>query len=35
MTADQYEYDEEGNLIDNTYQLINKLHVISSADMVN
>ena len=25
MTADQYEYDEEGNLIDNTYQLINKL----------
>lgn len=35
MTADQYEYDTEGNLIDNTYQLINKLHVISSDDMVN
>lgn len=35
MTADQYEYDEEGNLIDNTYSKINKLHVISSDDMVN
>ena len=35
MTADQYEYDQNGNLIDNTYSLINKLHVISSDDMVN
>ena len=35
MTADQFEYDAEGNLIDNTYSKINKLHVVSSADMVN
>ena len=35
MTADQYEYDDDGNLIDNTYSKINKLHVISSDDMVN
>ena len=35
MTADQFEYDQNGNIIDNTYSKINKLHVISSADLVN
>ena len=35
MTADQFEYDQDGNLIDNTYSKINSLHVISSADLVN
>ena len=35
MTADQFEYDQDGNIIDNTYSKINKLHVISSADLVN
>ena len=35
MTADQFEYDQNGNIIDNTYSKINSLHVISSADLVN
>ena len=35
MTGDLYEYDEEGNLKPNSYQLINKLNVISSDDLVN
>lgn len=35
MTADQFEYDSNGNIIDNSYGYINKLHVVSSADMVN
>ena len=35
MTADQFEYDQDGNIIDNTYSKINSLHVISSADLVN
>lgn len=35
MTSDEYEYDENGNLIDNTYGKISTISVISSADMVN
>ncbi len=34
MTADKLQY-EDGNVIDNDYSYINKLHVISSDDMVN
>ena len=35
MTADKLQYDTDGNVIDNDYSYINKLHVISSDDMVN
>ena len=35
MTADKLQYDADGNVIDNDYSYINKLHVISSDDMVN
>ena len=35
MTSDEYEYDENGNVTDNTYGKINTISVISSADMVN
>ena len=35
MTGDLYEYDEDGKLKPNSYQLINKLNVISSDDLVN
>ena len=35
MTADTPEYDADGNLGTNTYQIINKINVISSKDMVN
>lgn len=35
MTADELEHDEEGNVLDNTYGSINKLSVISSADLMN
>ena len=35
MTADKLQYDTNGNVIDNDYSYINKLHVISSDDMVN
>ena len=35
MTADKLQYDTNGKVIDNDYSYINKLHVISSDDMVN
>lgn len=35
MTADTPEYDAEGKLGTNTYNIINKINVISSKDMVN
>ncbi len=35
MTADDYEYDANGNLKDNAYGYIKTLRVISSSDMVN
>ena len=35
MTADKLQYDTDGKVIDNDYLYINKLHVISSDDMVN
>ncbi len=35
MTADKLQYDTDGNVIDNDYSYINRLHVISSDDMVN
>ncbi|MFP4976953.1 glycoside hydrolase family 43 protein [Paenibacillus sp. CN-4] len=35
MTADKPEYDEEGNIKENTYSKINKITVISSEDLVN
>ncbi len=34
-TYDQFEYDAEGNVKDNTYAKINKLSVISSDDLMN
>lgn len=35
MTGDLIEYDEEGKVKNNSYSKINKLNVISSADLVN
>lgn len=35
MTNDKYRYDENGNLIQNSYASINSLSVISSDDMIN
>ena len=35
MTADKLQYDTDGKVIENDYSYINKLHVISSDDMVN
>ncbi|MBQ7014110.1 MAG: family 43 glycosylhydrolase, partial [Oscillospiraceae bacterium] len=35
MTNDIFEYDANGNLVDNTYGKINQINCISSADMVN
>ncbi|MBQ2265685.1 MAG: endo-1,4-beta-xylanase [Oscillospiraceae bacterium] len=35
MTNDIFEYDENGNLVDNTYGKINQINCISSDDMVN
>ncbi|MCR4745013.1 MAG: family 43 glycosylhydrolase [Lachnospiraceae bacterium] len=35
MTADDYQYDANGNLRDNGFEYIKTLRVISSADMVN
>ncbi|MCT2537219.1 carbohydrate binding domain-containing protein [Aquibacillus koreensis] len=35
LTNDEYEYDAEGNVVDNTYAGINTVTVISSDDMVN
>ena len=35
MTADEYEYDKDGNIGENTYGKINTLRVISSDDLVN
>lgn len=35
MTADDYEYDADGNLLDNSFSYIKTLRVVSSSDMVN
>ena len=35
MTADAYEYDEKGEIKENTYGLIRSLYVVSTKDMVN
>ena len=35
MTADAFEYDAEGNIVENTYGKIHSINVISTADMVN
>ncbi len=35
MTADDYEYDKDGNLLDNSFSKINTLRVVSSADLMN
>ncbi len=35
MTADAFEYDAEGNVVENTYGKIHSINVISTADMVN
>ena len=35
MTDDHYEYDAEGNIKENTYSTINKIHVVSTKDMKN
>lgn len=35
MTADAYEYDAEGNIIENTYSKIKTLNVVSTKDMIN
>lgn len=35
MTADAYQYDENGNVIENDYSYINTLRVVSSSDLMN
>lgn len=35
MTADAYEYDADGNIIENSYQKIKTLNVVSTKDMIN
>ncbi len=35
MTADAYQYDANGNLLDNNFSYINTLRVVSSADLMN
>lgn len=35
MTADAFEYDAEGNVIENTYGQIRSINLVSTADMVN
>ncbi len=35
MTADAYEYDAAGNIIENSYQKIKTLNVVSTKDMIN
>ena len=35
MTADAFEYDDKGELIDNTYSKIKSINVISTDDMIN
>ena len=35
MTADAFEYDAGGNIVENTYGKIHSINVISTADMVN
>ncbi|MBR4083868.1 MAG: family 43 glycosylhydrolase [Lachnospiraceae bacterium] len=35
MTADAYEYDAAGNIIENSYQQIKTLNVVSTKDMIN
>ncbi len=34
-STDAFEYDAEGNIVNNTYKMLKNIHVISSADMVN
>ena len=34
-SSDEYMYDGEGNLIDNNFSQLNRVFVMSSADMVN
>lgn len=35
MTADEFEYDAAGNIIENSYQKINTINVVSTDDMIN
>ena len=35
MTADAFEYDAEGNILENSYSKIHSINVVSTADMVN
>lgn len=35
MTADEFEYDAEGNIAENTYGKIHNINVISTTDMIN
>lgn len=35
MTNDVVEYDSDGNVVENTYRLVNKINCISSEDLVN
>lgn len=35
MTADAFEYDKDGNVVENTYGKIRSIHVISTKDMKN
>ena len=35
MTADAFEYDAEGNIVENTYGKIHSINVISTTDMIN
>lgn len=35
MTADAYEYDAAGNIMENSYQKIKSLNVVSTKDMIN
>lgn len=35
MTGDSFEYDKDGNVTENTYSKINKINIVSTADMIN
>lgn len=35
MTGDAFEYDKDGNVVENTYGAINTINVVSTEDMVN
>lgn len=35
MTADKYEYDKDGNIIENSYSKIDSIYVVSTDDFVN